>query len=547
MNCPSMASSPAGIRLYEDDGGLLASIVIANDVANLHRYFEDFGPPVFGEPAECEDDYFFMATVNGSTDTLRVLAEIYQSDLRQKEPLRSRLERQNIRLLNLACANAQFKTAEYLMNCGPPLGEMFHERGYADAPLTAALAALNLVKEAPARRNAPAASQETIEEFVCSLLDRGASVRATNDQLPSTQRPTVLGSAAALGSYNLASRLIADGADLHGKETWHEIATGSIDNVTALHIASGSWNLSFVQALLESYGVDEFAQAASTSDSRGRLPLHWALLNLDNTFNKPSDEQTISTGLKIVNLLLESNSDTINVQSSHGAAFNFLTNGYVMGAGSLAIMKVLLRFNPKISTVNAQDQSGATALLTVLSYHETCNVVRGSYTMPLVELLLAHGADTTAYDKKGQTALHKLAASPSYHDPISPNLLEKFIPSVNINKADVNGWTALHWMAKNLRQVEASRLLVRRGADVNAVNKKGNTPLHEAMGGRLIRKEKADGTLDYPTLAEKIRAFDEIVSILREAGASMDQPNFAGQTPAQLQEQKRARWEKGGE
>jgi hypothetical protein len=65
------------------------------------------------------------------------------------------------------------------------------------------------------------------------------------------------------------------------------------------------------------------------------------------------------------------------------------------------------------------------------------------------------------------------------------------------------------------------------------------------MGGRLVRKEKADGTLDYPTLAEKIRALDEIVSILREAGASMDQPNVARQTPAQLQEQKLARWRKG--
>lgn len=47
------------------------------------------------------------------------------------------------------------------------------------------------------------------------------------------------------------------------------------------------------------------------------------------------------------------------------------------------------------------------------------------------------------------------------------------------------------------------------------------------MGGRLIRKEKADGTLDYPTDSEKIRALDQIVSILREAGSSMDQPNLA--------------------
>jgi hypothetical protein len=188
-----MASSPDGIRLYEDcQGGLFASIVIANDVVNLHRYVEDCGPPLFGDPVEREDDYFFMATVNGSIDTLRVLAEIYQSDHRQKEPLRSRLKRRNIRLLNLACANPQFKTAEYLMNCGPPLGEMSNERGYANAPLPAVLAASRFIKEAPAWRSAPAVSQGTIEDFLYSLLDRGASVQATNEQLPSTQRPTVL-------------------------------------------------------------------------------------------------------------------------------------------------------------------------------------------------------------------------------------------------------------------------------------------------------------------------------------------------------------------
>ena len=97
MTCPSMASSPDGIRLYEDDqGGLFATIVIANDVANLYRYIVDCGPPLFSEHAECDYDYFFMAIVNGCTDTLRVLAEIYQSDHCEKKPLRSRLERQNI-------------------------------------------------------------------------------------------------------------------------------------------------------------------------------------------------------------------------------------------------------------------------------------------------------------------------------------------------------------------------------------------------------------------------------------------------------------------
>ncbi|KAJ5726158.1 uncharacterized protein N7483_007515 [Penicillium malachiteum] len=469
-----MASSPDGIRLYEDDQeGLLASIVMANDIVNLHCYVQDCGPPLFCEPPEREDDYFFMATVNGSTDTLRVLPEIYQSDPRQKEPLRSRLERRNIRLLNLASV----------------------------------LDALKFIEEAPIQRHVSAVSQETIEDFVCSLLDRGASVRATNEHLSPTQRPTVLGVAAALGSYNLTCRLIADRPDLHGKETWHEIATGSIDNVTALHIASGSWNLAFVQALLEKYGSDELAQAATAPDSRGRLPVHWALLNLDHTFNKPSDEQTISTG------------------TSQGAALNFLANGYVRGAGSLALMKVLLRLNPNIKIVNSQDQSGATALLKVLSYHETRNVVCKSSTMPLVELLLANGADRTAYDKKGQTALHKLATSPSYDDPISPDLLEMFISFVDINREWMDG-----------PSLDGKKSAASRGVSFTSPS-------------GLIRKEKADGTLDYPTLAEKIHALDEIVSVLREAGASMDQLNLARQTPAQLQEQeqKLARWERGGE
>jgi ankyrin repeat protein len=90
-------------------------------------------------------------------------------------------------------------------------------------------------------------------------------------------------------------------------------------------------------------------------------------------------------------------------------------------------------------------------------------------------------------------------------------------------------------------------LLVSRGADVSAVNNKGNTPLHEVMTGRLIRRENEDGSLEWPTLSEKIQAHDEIISTLQDAGASMDQPNLAGKTPAQLLVEKRAKWEKGGE
>ncbi|KAJ5106293.1 hypothetical protein N7456_002968 [Penicillium angulare] len=510
----------------------------------MHRYVEYCGLLRFGETSRYEDYYFLTATKYGKTDALRALTEIHESHPSQtrNEPLLSRMERANYRLLNEACANAQFETAEYLMNCGPPLGELFNERGYADAPLVSVLAALKFVKSPPRGRIVTQSNIE-IEQFVYSLLDRGASVRGQ-----STGQSNVLGAAAPLGSYELASRLISEGADLHGKEIWWEMDEGKTDNVTALHLASGAWNLPFIQALREHYGTFELTQAARATDSRGRVPLHWALSCLSNGLNWVSDD-TLSTGLEVINLLLELNPEAINTQSSHGAVFNFLTNGPILGAATLTFMKVLLDYNPSIDTVNAQDQAGATALLRILSSHETCNAVRESYTIPLIELLLAHGADRSICDNKGQTALHKLGSSPSYDDPISPDLLEMFIPFVDLNQADINGWTALHWMARNLRQVEPCRLLVKRGADVNVVDNKGNTPVHQAVGGRLVRREKIDKTIDWPTVEEKIRACNEMITVLIEAGAgagagaSMDRPNLEGKTPTQLRELSIARWE----
>ncbi|KAJ5946382.1 hypothetical protein N7454_003221 [Penicillium verhagenii] len=508
----------------------------------MHRDVQDCGLPKFGETTPSGDDYFLTATKHGKIDALRALAEIYESDPNQNEPLLSRMERANYRLLNKACANAQFETAEYLMNCGPPLGELFDERGYADAPLLSALAALKFVRSLP-RGRIITQSNIDIEKFVYSLLDRGASVRGIDEQSQSTGQPTVLNAAAPLGSHNLASRLISEGADIHSKEIWWEMGAGKTDNVTALHFASGSWNLPFIQALREHCSSRELAQAAMAADSRGRLPLHWALLCLSNGLNRPLSEQTLSTGLEVINSLLELNPKAINTQSSHGAVFNFLVNGPLLGAATLTFMKVLLGYSPSIDTVNARDQSGATALLEILSAHETCNAVRESYTIPLIELLLAHGADRSVCDNKGQTALHKLGGSPSYVDPISPDLLEMFIPFVELNKADINGWTALHWMARNLRQVEPCRLLVSRGADVNAVDNKGHTPVHQAANGKLQRREKADKTIEWPTLEEKIHACDGIVTVLLEAGASMDKPNLEGKTPTQLREISIARWE----
>ncbi|KAJ6096929.1 hypothetical protein N7486_007675 [Penicillium sp. IBT 16267x] len=473
---------------------------------------------------------------------------------RQTEPLDARLRHKKIRLFHVACLHSRLEMAEYLLSCGSPLGVQLNDLNAIGSPLLSAVAALGTTKDSSGRE----VDKSEIEKFVHRLLDRGASVpqanifRASENQLeqesPSRDlRETVLGLAAPYATYELASRLIAEGADVHAQQGWHEVGEGDVHNATALHLASGSWNLQFMQALVEHYADNGLAQAVVMADNKGRLPFHWALLGLRSSFDRRSEQETICEGLKVVRLLLEANPDTIDVQGQSGAAFNFAVAGRVHCAGQLALVKLLLDIKPHPSTLNARDQSGGTALLGVMKYHEGCRWSHEGYFMPLTDLLLSHGADRSLYDNEGQTVLHKLASSPTYNEEVSPHLLELLIPFVNINQADANSWTALHFMARNLRQVKASRLLVSRGADASVINKKGNTAPHEAMGGRLIRRQKEDGSLEWPTLPEKIQALDKIISILQEAGPSMDQPNVAGKTPAQLLVDKRARWEKGGE
>jgi ankyrin repeat protein len=150
-----------------------------------------------------------------------------------------------------------------------------------DVPLISAISALKDDEaQERVRCNVP---NSDIENFVYSLLNRGASVRPVDENDSDTRsssqpRATILGAAAALGSYKLTSRLLAEGANPHSRQEWSEPFVGSINDVTPLQIAGGSWNIEFITALAEHYASSEFefefAKAFSTADSKGRLPLH---------------------------------------------------------------------------------------------------------------------------------------------------------------------------------------------------------------------------------------------------------------------------------
>ncbi|KAL2820397.1 hypothetical protein BJX63DRAFT_428225 [Aspergillus granulosus] len=147
--------------------------------------------------------------------------------------------------------------------------------------------------------------------------------------------------------------------------------------------------------------------------------------------------------------------------------------------------------------------------------------------------LCSHGADASIIDCRGPSVLHRLAYWTLDSEPIDLHLIELLLAyGAPLNHADVNGDTALHLPARNLRQTAAARALIARGATIEMINNKGNTALQEAMRGVLWPKQSWEGGKPGGvTREDRIRAQDE-GSI---GGSLIGQPNNAGKTPRRLQ------------
>jgi ankyrin repeat protein len=125
-----------------------------------------------------------------------------------------------------------------------------------------------------------------------------------------------------------------------------------------------------------------------------------------------------------------------------------------------------------------------------------------------VGVLLARGADPNARDDEGRTPLMSAVLGNSV--ALAGLMLES---DADVNARDEHGWTALHYAAEE-QAPEMARILIARGADIDAQDGEGRTPLWRAVFSAHGRQE--------------------VVDLLREAGARDDLPDLEGVTPKQL-------------
>lgn len=263
-----------------------------------------------------------------------------------------------------------------------------------------------------------------------------------------------------------------------------DINAKNLEGDTALHRATRWKNLSLINILLK--------QGASRTviNQQGNTPLHEASQAIDDNdaraiLTSLLDDTATDSGLNIKN----ANGDTpLLIALDHPNELN---------------LRLLLEAGAK---VNLTSNEGLTAL------HK---LVNSSEIIPnAVNLLIAQGAEINQQDYSGRTPL--FYALEHYQDDTSDpeanqntNLEQLLAYQPAINLADKAGTTPLH-LAVKLGKMTAVKRLLNLGAKVQTADKQGNTPLHYAAA-------LPDG--------------QEFVKLLHAKGAELNALNNEGNSP----------------
>jgi len=159
-------------------------------------------------------------------------------------------------------------------------------------------------------------------------------------------------------------------------------------------------------------------------------------------------------------------------------------------SGDIGELSRRLAANPSLATapaeVGAARQGVPDYFFTEIAHYlyagdTALHLAAAAFRRPVAELLVAHGADCRAKNRRGAEPLH-YAADANHWDPTAQAETIEYLVSVGAdpNGLDSSGVAPLH-RAVRTRSLPAVQALLDGGAKPRAPNKAGSTPLHLAV------------------------------------------------------------------
>jgi ankyrin repeat protein len=138
------------------------------------------------------------------------------------------------------------------------------------------------------------------------------------------------------------------------------------------------------------------------------------------------------------------------------------------------------------SPVGATRQGAKPFFFTAISHYlyagdTALHIAAAAFCRPMAELLVAHGADCRARNRRGAEPLHYAADANRWEPRAQADVIE-YLTSIGAdpNALDKSGVAPLH-RAVRTRSLAAVRALLDGGANPRQRNKNGSTPLHLAV------------------------------------------------------------------
>ncbi|MGV8122782.1 MAG: ankyrin repeat domain-containing protein [Candidatus Xenobiia bacterium LiM19] len=353
-------------------------------------------------------------------------------------------------------------------------------------------------------------------EMAAMLIRKGAEINAWDNTWES---PLLL--ASRYGRENTALMLISRGADFNVK---------GICDLTSLHYATQFSNEK-VAAML----IDRGAKIDAQND-RKRTPLHYALY---------------SANFNIAKLLIEKGANTKAADSDGRTPLH-----YIAESNDQEMAEILIEHN---ANINAGDKIGLTPL----------HISAENHRIAAHKLLIKEIVDVMPYDiefclprhlleareikdiliKKGfkpeteyMGSWYSLGKTELPNSNISALLISK---GADVNAKDIIGSTPLFYAANG----EIAKLLIANGAKVNTRNILGQTPLHmvdNKGAAEVFIKKGADVNLPdkygrMPLHHAADLGYGDIAEILIKNGANVNARDQDGNTPSALTLQRNGR------